>query len=444
VKAGFPQAEEAASIPLARVKLPLVLLLAAFAACAQAAEPLAWHGSTEIAAGRGERGPWRMNESSFDYVDDPSVAIDERGDNLVVWVDQARKDVLFHRLSATGAKRGDPVNVSRSPATFSWLPRIALSPRDPGKVFVLWQEIIFSGGSHGGDILFARSGDGGKTFSRPLNLSNSPAGDGKGRIRRGIWHNGSLDIAVGADGAVYAAWTEYEGALWFSRSGDGGQRFSPPVRVAGSDDRPARAPSLARGPGRAVYLAWTVGEDHAADIRVAASADGGTSFGEPGIVAPSPGYSDAPKLAVDPRGTLHLVYAETPGGPFGPSRIRYTRSSDGARTFGPPREISAPGAGYPALSVDADGNLYALWELLRDTREHPRGLALAVSRDGGRSFTVPAVVPGSIDPAGGVNGSNQGLLMRKLAVSGRGGVAIVNSSLKRDERSRVWLIRGSL
>ncbi len=129
----------------------LALLLAAFAApSAQAAEPLSWRGSDEIAAGGAERGPWRMNESRWDYVDDPSVAIDERGEMAVVWVDQARKDVFFQRFSAAGAKRGEPVNVSRTPAVFSWLPRIALSPRDPRKVFVLWQEIIFSGGVNGG------------------------------------------------------------------------------------------------------------------------------------------------------------------------------------------------------------------------------------------------------------------------------------------------------
>jgi len=421
-------------------------LLAAFAATtAQPAEPLSWRGSTEIAAGRAERGPWRMNESKFDYVDDPSVAIDDRGEAAVVWVDQSRKDVFFQRISATGASLGEPVNVSRSPAVFSWLPRVALSPREPRKVFVLWQEIIFSGGSHGGDILFARAEDGGKTFSGPLNLSNSVAGDGKGRISRDIWHNGSLDIAADADGAVYVAWTEYEGALWFDRSGDGGRSFSPPRRIAGgSREKPARAPSLALGPNRAVYLAWTVGEDNSADIRVARSADGGASFGKPRIVAPSPGYSDAPKLAVDPRGALHLVYAESSGGPFDRSRIRYTRSTDGASSFEPPREISAQGAGFPALSVDAKGNLYVLCELFPDPRGYPRGLALAVSRDAGGSFTPPALVPGSIDPAGGLNGSNQGLLMRKLAVNGRGAVAIVNSSLKPNERSRVWLIRGAL
>jgi hypothetical protein len=217
------------------------------------------------------------------------------------------------------------------------------------------------------------------------------------------------------------------------------------MRIAGGgNDKPARAPALAPAAGRALYLAWTVGEDSAADIRVAASTDGGGSFGEPRIVVPSPGYSDAPKIAVDSRGTLHLVYSESSGGPFETSSIRYTRSSDGARTFEPPREISSPGAGFPALSVDAGRNVYVLWELLPGPREYPRGLALAVLRDGGRSFTAPSIVPGSVDPAGGMNGSNQGLLMRKLAVNRSGAVAIVNSSLKPNERSRVWLIRGAL
>src|SRR5918995_5071093 len=211
---------------------------------------LVWHGATDIAVGRAERGPWQMNESRYDYVDDPTVAIDERGAIAVAWVDQARKDVLFQRFSAEGRKLGQSVNVSRSPGVFSWLPRIAV---DKENVFILWQEIIFSGGTHGGDILSARSDDGGKMFSKPLNLSNSIAGDGKGRINKDTWHNGSLDLALGSDGALYAAWTEYEGALWVRRSRDGGQTFSDAVRI--NDTKPARAPSLAVSK-QTLYVAW--------------------------------------------------------------------------------------------------------------------------------------------------------------------------------------------
>jgi hypothetical protein len=392
---------------------------------------LVWHGSTDIAVGRAERGPWQMNESRYDYVDDPTVAIDERGGIAVAWVDQARKDVLFQRFSAEGRKLGQSVNVSRSPAVFSWLPRIAVDSKEG--VFVLWQEIIFSGGSHGGDILFARSEDGGRIFSAPLNLSNSIAGDGKGRINKELWHNGSLDLAIGNDGALYVAWTEYEGALWVRRSTDGGKTFSDLLRI--NDAKPARGPALALGPKGVVYLAWTVGDDEAADIRVAKSTDGGASFGAPVIVVRSKGYSDAPKLAVDAAGALHVVFAER-------QRILYSRSTDGARSFAAPRDISGTNAGFPALSLDGKGNVYVLWERFADRQVLPRGLALAVSNDGGRTFTAPVLVPESADA--GWNGSSQGLLIRKLAVNRHGAFAIVNSSFKDKERSRVWLMRGQL
>jgi hypothetical protein len=427
-----------------------IVLLLPFTVVMAMAPPLIWQASTEIAKGRGERGPWQQNDSRYDFVDDPSVAINERGEVAVVWVDQAAKAVLFQRFSADGKGQLDqPSNVSRLPQTFSWLPRVMIAPDAPDTIFVLWQEIIFSGGSHGGDILFAKSDDGGKSFSQALNLSKSSGGDGKGRINRAVWHNGSLDLVAGPNGALYAAWTEYDGPLWFSRSTDGGRSFSPPLRIA-AGSKPARAPSLALGPDRTVYLAWTTGEDEGADIHVANSTDGGASFGRPVLVAPSKNYSDAPKLAVGPGAMLHLVFAESSGGPFARYQVRYTRSADGGRSFDAPREISRPmpgsfvGAAFPALSVDTRGRVYILCELYLDERQPPRGLGLVVSVDGGRSFLPPALVPDSVDPGGGFNGSSQGLLMKKLAVNASGQVAIVNSSLKPGSHSRVWLMRGAL
>jgi hypothetical protein len=421
----------------------LAMWAALNAAASAAAQPITWSASIDVAVGRGERGPWRQNDSRYDYVDDPAVAIDGEGRVAVAWVDQARKDVLLQRFSARGSALGPPVNVSRSPAVFSWLPRVAVAPQDPQRIFVLWQEIVFSGGTHGGDILFARSEDGGATFSAPLNLSRSAAGDGKGRIDRQRWDNGSLDLAAGREGALYAAWTEYEGALWLARSVDGGRSFAPPLRVAGGDAEPARAPSLALGAASTVYLAWTRGDDPAADIRIAPSEEGGARFAEPRIVERTEGYSDAPRIAVDARGVLHLVWSESARGRAGARHVRYTRSSDGARSFEPSRDVSGPDAGFPALGIDARGTLYALWERFPGSSVRALGLALALSRDGGRSFTPPRDVPASADPAGASNGSVQGRLMAKLAVSRAGEVAIVNSSLADGARSRVWLMRGN-
>lgn len=434
-----------------------LLLAAALAALITASAPaqadlpkVAWDRKIEVATGGGFKGPWRMNESEFLYVDDPTVAITEKGVVGVAWADQARKDIFFQVFEPDGKPRFEkPVNVSRSPRIFSWLPRVVMSLRDASEVYVLWQEIVFSGGSHGGEIFFARSVNGGRSFSDPVNLSNTIAGAGKGRLTRELWHNGSLDLVMGPEGNLYAAWTEYEGALRFSRSTDRGARFSAPMHITGGGaGLPARGPSLAVDAAGAVHLAWTVGEDPAANIHFAKSTDHGRSFSKPRTVHRSEGHADAPKIAVDRKGAVHLVYAESPAGPFQRYHIYYTRSSDGGQTFEKPREISGAQPGhiesvhFPALSLDGNDNLYVVWELFARRAHYPRGLAFSSSSDGGRTFAPPSVVPGSVDAGRGVNGSQQGLLMRKLAVNAGGTMAIVNSTFWMNERSNVWLLRG--
>ncbi len=408
-----------------------------------------WQDKVAVASGNGVQGPWRMNKSEYDYVDDPTVAINEQGFIGVSWVDQARKDVFFQLYQPDGTTRLDtPVNVSRSPTILSWLPRALIGPSDVRNVHILWQEIVFSGGSHGGEILFARSIDGGATFAAPINLSNSLGGDGKGRLTARSWHNGSLDLAIDPEGNFYAVWTEYEGTLWLAESIDSGASFSPPKRLVDGDvSGPARGPSIAIDVRGTIYIAWTVGENRAANIQIARSDDQGHSFSPPQAAFSTNGHADAPKIAVDRQGTIHLVYAESPDGPFERYHIVYSRSGDGGRSFDVPREISAPRIGktksahHPALRLDGDDNLFVIWELVADRRTRSSGLGFAVSNDRGSTFTPPALVPGSMDPALGVNGSLQGLLMNKLAVNQSGALAVVNSTFKRDEHSGIWLFR---
>lgn len=410
-----------------------------------------WHDPIEVASGEAHKGPWRQNDSDFRYVDDPSPAIGPDGEIGVVWVDQARHSVRFQVYEADGAARFEaPVDVSRSPGIFSWLPRVAFADDGTNDVYVLWQEIVFSGGSHGGEIFFARSGDGGATFDSPLNLTNSLAGEGKGRLTPRHWNNGSLDLALGPGGALYVAWTEYEGNLWFARSQDRGATFGEALAIATFDDGgPARGPSLAVGPDGAIALAWTVGEDDSADIRVVTSADGGRSFGAPVIAADTSGHSDAPKLAFDNDGVLHLAFAESPDGMFGRYDIYYARSTDNGQRFESPRSVpvrpdeTIASAAFPSLALGDDGTVMILWERYPRHGERPLGLGYSLSRDGGESFSAPSIVPGTVDPALGVNGSLQGLLMRKLAVDGSA-VAVVNSTFKRGEASHVWLVGGEI
>jgi hypothetical protein len=426
--------------PLSAVLLSTLALLASADVLAPA---LAWRAPLDLATGGGTRGEWRQNDSVYDYVDDATVAYLADGSLALAWVDQRRKDILFQTRGSDGQVRTGTVNVSRSGASFSWHPRIAASPQAGQAIYLLWQEIIFSGGSHGGDILFARSLDGGRSFEPPLNLSSSRGGDGKGRIDRRTWSNGSLDLAVAADGTVYAAWTEYEGALWFARSHNGGASFTKPRQVAGDTREPARAPALAVSRDGTVFLAWTVGENRDADIRIVRSGDRGDAFAPVATVGAPNSFADAPRLALDDAGRLHLVYSESAGGAPALAQVMYAREDQGG--VGTPRPVSraAAGAAYPAVAVARDGIVLVTWESYPELGGRPAGLGFAVSRDGGATFGAPSLVPGSRDPRGG-NGSFQGLLGKKLAMSAKGEFAIVNSVLAPGQGSRVWLIRGAL
>lgn len=416
---------------------PRLLVIALLLACAPVrpapgTDGVAWLPVLEVASGGGTKGPWRQNDSQYDYVDDATPAFIHGGGLAVAWVDQRRKEVLLQVFGPDGRAGAAPADVSRSPATFSWMPRIAAG--GPGTLHLLWQEIIFSGGSHGGDILYARSMDGGRSFSAPVNLSRSPGGDGKGRLDRDTWSNGSLDLAVGPDGNVYAAWTEYDGALWLARSRDGGRSFTPAQRIAGSDAQPARGPALALGMDGKVYLAWTIGEDPDADIRVSRSLDEGAGFAPPVLVGAKGARADAPRLALDQGGRLHLVYLEQAGKQ--PAAIRHVRAEGSALAFGAPRTLSDrdEAAMAPHLAADAEGRLHVAWDA-------PRGLRY--TRGGGDGFGTPITVPRGAPDPGGRSGSQQGLLGKKLA-AGDGMVALVNSSLAPGRGSRVWLMRGRL
>jgi hypothetical protein len=398
-------------------------LLVLTACRAQPAAQVSWQPPVEIAQGGGTKGPWQQNQSRFDYVDDPSVALADDDTAAVVWVDHRDKDVHFARFSPTGARVGAAVNISRTPDVFSWSPRLVVAGRD---VFVVWQEIIFSGGSHGGDILFAHSRDGGVTFDTAINLSRSIGGDGKARIDAKRWLNGSLDLVRAPDGALYVAWTDYDGTLWFAFARDA-TTFSEPIGVAGTRELPARAPSLAVDE-RVLYLAWTVGERDDADIHVASAVPPGDGFGPPIIVARTPMYSDAPKLALA-GDTLHIAYTESRGGPFDPADVVYSQLRGDA--FAPPTTL---GEGtFPSLAVDGS-RVTIIWE----THDY-RGLMMT-SGTAGR-FTAPRLLENSRDTEG-TNGSHEGRLMRKLAVRD-GAIAVVNSALAHGKRSRVWLLRGA-
>ena len=101
-------------------------------------------------------------------------------------------------------------------------------------------------------------------------------------------------LAVGADGAVYAAWLDGRdrgqgksgsSALYVAKSTNRGQSFEKSVRVA-LNVCPCCRPSIAFTDAKTLYIGWRgVLNDDIRDIFVSASTDGGATFSTPTRVA---------------------------------------------------------------------------------------------------------------------------------------------------------------
>ncbi len=109
-------------------------------------------------------------------------------------------------------------------------PLIAASPTNPNEVYVVWSDgrweqsfyLRAERGQHS-DIAFSRSTDGGQTWTAPLRLNDDSTGEGRDQF--------FPSITVGSDGVIHVIWLDRRGAVFryrpfYSQSSDGGLRWS--------------------------------------------------------------------------------------------------------------------------------------------------------------------------------------------------------------------------
>ncbi len=199
-------------------------------------------------------------------------------------------------------------------------------------------------------------------------------------------------LAFGRDGTLYVAFVASEPLnrirnetprnVFLARSEDSGRTFETTTVFKAPDGNQDRG--LNKGPMLAVdpkaparlYVGWRQGifATNAVEklkTNIAASADGGRHFGDPVDVSDERG-GDYPAIAVDGDGTVHAVYwtrtgvASAPAPATPPVRpLQYVRSTDRGRTFTKPEPID-PGnqrADRPPLLVadPKSGALYMVW-----------------------------------------------------------------------------------
>jgi hypothetical protein len=139
---------------------------------------------------------------------------------------------------------------------------------------------------------------------------------------------------------------------------------SEPVRLAVEGRRNAYA--TLTSDGARVAAAWIGTGDQGSDVFAAVSDDGGAHFGAPAQVNDGAGDAAAngeqpPRILL--RGsTMTVVWVAKRAGVSG---IRTAESADGGRTFGPSRAISPAGVtgarGWESAAIGDDGIVHAVW-----------------------------------------------------------------------------------
>jgi hypothetical protein len=264
----------------------------------------------------------------------PRVALDSKQTVNLVWGDtkDGSAKALFARSTDLGLTFNEPIDVSRSSGA-AFDPEIEIDSNDT--INIAWQDTA-PGTSV---IMYARSTDGGVTFSQPRQVST-----GSGSATEAA-------IATDASGRIMVTWVdESEGhaEAYYSRSTDAGASFSNPINVSNFPRGDIHKPSIVTFEDT-VYLAFQNGNLFGEDlvknpqVYLVRSVNGGVSFEEVEQVSAalsSKGRAHSPAMVVDSRGKLHIVWIDASIVGNDEGLIFYRNSSNGHQ-FSPQRMILA-------------------------------------------------------------------------------------------------------
>ncbi len=220
--------------------------------------------------------------------------------------------------------------------------------------------------------------------------------DGQNRLHA-IWHEGNHKAGEQAE-------------VYYARSIDGGQSWSAPLMLSTDDGRHSAFPraQFEAAQGDQLAIAWrdSIGEGDW-DILMARSDDGGQSWSAPQTLVASPHNDSDPDLVIDPTGRWHLFFHRYPkNDPFFGAAVWYGHSDDGGQSWSPTNwyRLSEQGKRSHLL----EGNRYdlvhdRLWCTWKDERDGPASpdIMCSWSDDGGQTWAPPEFASDEGDEAVG-------------------------------------------
>lgn len=272
-------------------------------------------------------------------------------------------------------------------------------------------------------IFVRRSPDGGKTWDTHASTVISHDSTPNIPFEDKPWI--VTDASAAHPGNIYVGWTQFTLSttdLLFSRSTDGGNSWSKPIKLNSQPGLPRDDNGALEGfhgvvaPDGTLYTIW----DDRDGIMMATSKDGGASFSKDLRIIPAgPGYfgitgvarsNGFPQIGIDPRpsaatpaGRLYVAWSDYTNGDVD---VFTSSSSDGGSTWGNPVRVNNDAIHNGAdqffqwMAVDPKTGAVNLIFYDRRTDNLHASVTLARSTDSGKTFTNYAFDPETFEAEG--------------------------------------------
>src|SRR5229473_2662472 len=329
---------------------------------------------------------------------DSQIAVDKNGNINVVWEDDlaGHSDISFSRSADNGATFSPPMNLSNplgNSLANSNSPRLALDLL--GNIDVVWAND--SPGNF--DIFISRSTDGGVNFSGPKNISRSSTFSSNPFIA--VDAGGNINL-VWAD--INPA--DLNTDIFFARSSDGGATFSTAQNVSHSSGFSSN-PWLTVDAGANINVSWEDNTPGNRDIFFARSTDSGTTFPTPVNLSADSGLSLAAQIAADKNGNINVAWQDhTPGISqifFSRFSSGAAANHPPVAVVGPDQTVPSTGSGGTSVQLDGskssdpDGDaLSFIWKNEANNVVGTTAVVQLTLTMGTHTFTLTVTDPGGL------------------------------------------------
>ena len=257
-------------------------------------------------------------------------------------------------VHAQGGGWTPPVNLSDT-MTKSWLP--AACADSAGNVHVFWAEFV-NPDSESSDTLYYRKWDG-QNWSRPaaVLVTGGPAS----QAQNAVWYPA---CAADDSGVLHVVWTDTHSVYYSQAAIDGEpwrpQAWSKPKAIYPNRGNFGSFPDIAVDPQGSIHVVFST-YDQSYHIR---SDDGGGKWSVPVSIFDTPNVASRPRISIEENGTMHVGISEVD---FTDSALNvvYARSTDGGETWDDVNPLSLDTeARYPVRMIarrEPGGALRAIW-----------------------------------------------------------------------------------